>query len=127
MTAPKRRTSEVEDLDDDEREAAATEAREAGLRAYRHWCDRGEPPSLNPQIAMRQACPYREESLRESFQEGWKRASGTWFDFVWVGTKYPERKMQRCRVVARRRSNVDVEFPDGERVSTRALWIRKVA
>lgn len=128
MTSPKRHLSEVEDLDDDEREAAATEAREAGLRAYRHWCDRGEPPSLNPQIAMRQACPYRIDSpLRESFWEGWRRAAGTWFEFVWVGTKFPERKMQRCRVVSRRRSYVDVEFTDGEKVTARDLWVRRVA
>jgi hypothetical protein len=48
---------------------------------------------------------------------------------VWrIKTRLPERKGQRCRVVARGKLNSClVEFPDGLRVVTSRWSVRKIA
>lgn len=111
-------------------EAAALEsdARENGMRAYRHWCDRNEPPSKLGAVAMREACPYpRSDPICQVFFEAWQNAAGTLFDHVWVGAKFPERKGNECRVLKRDRNNVEVQFRDGEKVNTLSVWVRRVA
>ncbi|MDQ3605305.1 MAG: hypothetical protein M3418_03840 [Gemmatimonadota bacterium] len=49
------------------------------------------------------------------------------FDHVWYWrSRLPERKGERCRVLARGRMNtILVEFPDGYRVTTSRHAVRK--
>ncbi|CAN5842143.1 hypothetical protein BH23GEM7_BH23GEM7_07690 [soil metagenome] len=49
------------------------------------------------------------------------------FDHVWYWRSHlPERKGERCRVLARGRMNtILVEFPDGYRVTTSRFAVRK--
>ena len=119
----KRRLSESEA--EEEAADAAADAREAGMRAFRHWKDRGEPPAVSEAVAMRQACPFHDAPRRSAFFEAWKRTGGTLFDHVWVGSKFPEREGQSCRVLTRLRSRVEVEFADGERMPAQAWWVRR--
>lgn len=122
----KRRLSEAEQEED--AIAADVEARENGQRAYRHWKDRGEPPARTPAVAMRQACPYPRGDVRASaFFAGWRGTGADAFDHAWVGTKWPERKGKPCRVLARVKNTVEVEFPDGERTRTVSWWVRRIS
>ena len=128
MATRKRHISETEDLDQDSAEGASlAEARDAGVRCYKHWRDRGEPAVTMSSIAMRQACPYRDPPQVEAFFLGWRSLDGSLWDYEWCGSKFPARKGARCRVLARARNLVEVEFADGERVGAPAWWIRRRA
>jgi len=126
---PKRRTSEVEDLDDDERQLAETEARESGMRAYRHWKDQTHQPVSSP-IAMRLACPFgTHDERRAAFFLGWQIEDGTAWTHEWASIARPELKRKRLRIVrAISPTILEVEMRDSlERLEVPRLWIRRVA
>lgn len=127
MTGPPRRLSEIEP-DDEEQIAAEVDAQQAGLRAYRHWRDRGEPVAPTSGVAMRQACPYaRSDSRCSSFFEGWRLADGSAWDREWCALKNPEMRGRRCRIVRRDGpARVEIEFLDGSRQVVPHMWVRKV-
>lgn len=122
--SPKRRLSEVEAEDDGEGGPAVL-AREAGAQAYKAWRDSYQPPPAS--IAMRSACPYRSgDPLELEFARGWRSLDKSSLNHVWCGARLPERKGQRCCIIARRGPTIEVEFEDGEVVRTKPQCVLMV-